>query len=232
MRTERLGTLNARICGGPDGQGAGDGPVVVLMHGFGAPGDDLVDLARVLSLPSDVRFVFPEAPLALDAWGSRAWWPIDPDVFERRARGEVVDRRNDLPQTLSAVRGQLEELLATLGERFEAPLERIVLGGFSQGSMLALDVALHLEGKLKGLVLLSTTLIAESIWRARMPRLASLRVFQSHGQLDPILPFLAATELEGLLTEAGAQVSFVPFRGGHEIPSAVLGQLLRFLRDA
>jgi predicted esterase len=57
MRDETYGGLRVRVTGGRDRRGGGDGPLVVLMHGFGAPGDDLV--------PSEVRFAFPEAPLDL-----------------------------------------------------------------------------------------------------------------------------------------------------------------------
>jgi len=48
------------------------------MHGFGAPGTDLVGLWRVLDVPSDVRFAFPEAPHEIPGmFGARAWWMLD-----------------------------------------------------------------------------------------------------------------------------------------------------------
>ena len=55
--------------------GSGTGPIVVLVHGFGAPGDDLVPLADEISAPAGTRFVFPAAPLSLGP-DSRAWWMI------------------------------------------------------------------------------------------------------------------------------------------------------------
>ena len=61
MRQERFGGLNVRITGGTDGKGGGRGPLVLLLHGFGAPGDDLVSLADVLNVPTGTRFVFPKA---------------------------------------------------------------------------------------------------------------------------------------------------------------------------
>ena len=42
MRVDKLGGLTVRLTGGVDGKGGGAGPLVVLLHGFGAPGDDLV----------------------------------------------------------------------------------------------------------------------------------------------------------------------------------------------
>ena len=59
--------------------------VIVICHGFGAPGDDLVplgaEIARAVpSLGQSARFVFPQGPLSLESlgWGdARAWWMID-----------------------------------------------------------------------------------------------------------------------------------------------------------
>lgn len=229
MRIEQLGELRARVGGGTDGQGSGNGPLVVLMHGFGAPGNDLVGLARYLPSPQGTRFVFPEAPLALDEWGGRAWWMIDPELFERRARGEVVDRTDEQPAELPRVRQQMLTLLAALPEALGSADTPPVLGGFSQGSMLAMDVALHMERKPRALVLLSSTLIARTEWAGRMASCNGVPVFQSHGLHDPLLPFEAAETLRDMLLEAGAQVQFEAFRGGHEIPAPVVEQLTEFL---
>ena len=48
MRTTTLGQLTVHLTGGTDREGGGDGPLVVLLHGFGAPGTDLVPLWREL----------------------------------------------------------------------------------------------------------------------------------------------------------------------------------------
>ena len=47
MRIAQFGGLTVRLTGGTDGKGGGNGPIVVLLHGFGAPGDDLVPLVGV-----------------------------------------------------------------------------------------------------------------------------------------------------------------------------------------
>ena len=79
MRRARLGGLDTVIVG------EGDGPAVVLLHGFGAPGEDLVPLARMLDAPPGTRFVFPVGPieLGLPFSEARAWWMIDISRFER-----------------------------------------------------------------------------------------------------------------------------------------------------
>ena len=89
MNRTILGGLHAVVTGGTDGQGGGDGPVVVLLHGFGAPGDDLVPLTRFLAVPRAVRFVFPAAPL-LSAAGLRAGDRLRTRLAGGEVRSEVV----------------------------------------------------------------------------------------------------------------------------------------------
>src|SRR5260221_4639921 len=74
-----IGPLGVRMFGGADRRGGGSGPAILLCHGFGAPGADLVPLARVIDAGRDVRWFFPEAPidLGLEMMGGRAWWEID-----------------------------------------------------------------------------------------------------------------------------------------------------------
>jgi len=220
LRIERLGDLTCRITGD------GDGPVVVLLHGFGAPGDDLVSLGEVLPAPPGTRFVFPEAPLELNGlYGdARAWWMIDFDSLER---GD--DRAAELPEGLPAARAQVSRLLDELRTRLGVADDRVVLGGFSQGAMLSLDVVLHSERAFAAAVLLSGTLIADVEWAPRMPARRGLPVFQSHGDRDPLLRFAAAERLRDKLGGAGMIVDWHRFRGGHEIPTEVLRALGAFL---
>jgi phospholipase/carboxylesterase len=100
MRRTRIAALDVCITGGIDREGGGSGPVVVLMHGFGAPADDLVSLWRVIDVPREVRFVFPAAPLEpaeFAAYGGRAWWPIDVMAMQQAADASATARASCLP---------------------------------------------------------------------------------------------------------------------------------------
>ncbi len=232
MRVTKLGGLRTHLAGGVDGNGGGDGPLVVLMHGFGAPGDDLVGLLPVLRVAPEVRFAFPEAPLSLSEFpfAARAWWPLDLAGLEQaRMRGELQDRAAEVPEGLASAREHVVALLDELQTSLGMSSERIVLGGFSQGSMLAMDVALSDLRPLAGLVLLSTTLINADQWRARLPKRAGLPVFQSHGRRDPLLPFAAAQRVRELWQGVGSPVSWTEFDGGHELPPRVLQGLCAFI---
>lgn len=200
---------------------------VVLLHGFGAGGDDLVDLAGMLAAPASVRFLFPAAPILLegDPDGARAWWLIDFDRLQQ-AMHLRQDRSQEVPEGLAEARALISGLL----DQLEAQgADRIVLGGFSQGAMLALDVALHRTKPLAGLALMSATRINGQAWRAGMPRVAGVPVFLAHGTRDPLLPFVEAKTLRDELAGAGADVDWVEFGGGHEIPPPVLAGLGRLI---
>ena len=231
MNVLSLGGLQARLVGGTDGNGGGDGPVVVLLHGFGAPGDDLVPLWRVLGAPAGTRFVFPAAPIDLGPMyaGGRAWWPIDfEDRLRRRMRGDHGE--NDVPPGLIEARTSLVALLDDVVVKLAPPGGKVVLGGFSQGSMLSLDVALHGAHALAGLVLLSTTHLAAEVWAPRFESRRALPVFMSHGKNDELLPFAVTEKLRGLLEQSGWDITWVPFAGGHAIPQPVVDGIGAFLQ--
>jgi phospholipase/carboxylesterase len=231
MREERWGGLDCLVIGGED---KGSGPIVVFLHGFGAPGDDLVGLAHELRVPPGVRYVFPAAPLEL-GWGmgdSRAWWMIDMERLERdREAGRVREISEAAPEGLLEARALLQaclaEAVAKLGA--QAPL---VLGGFSQGAMLSCDVALCSPLPLAGLVLMSGTPLTPREWTPRMPARAKVPIVMSHGRADPLLPFAHAVQLRDAWRSAGATVDWIEFDGGHEITHGVLAGVQRLIVKA
>jgi phospholipase/carboxylesterase len=160
---------------------------------------------------------------------SRGWWMLDLEQRQRElAAGRARDLSRKVPEGLAEARAKVVALLDDLERRLAA--KQIVLGGFSQGAMLACDVALRTGRPLAGLVMLSGTLLAADEWTPLMPKRKGLRVFQSHGSMDQLLPSFMAEQLRDLLVQAGLSVEWVGFRGGHEIPSVVLDRLGAFLR--
>lgn len=226
-----LGDLDCVLAAAPSGRTR---RLVVLLHGFGAPGDDLVGLAAELASP-DTTLVFPAAPLTFaELYGAppfidaRAWWRLDLEAIERARRtGGLRDLTRERPEGLDAARGRVVGLLDALRARH--PDARLVLGGFSQGAMLATDTALREEVALDGLVVLSGSLLCEPEWRPLFSKLARVKVFQSHGADDDILPYALAARLHEGLREAGVDARFVPFEGGHGIAPEVLTSLAEFL---
>ncbi len=232
MREIRLADLTTRLTGGTDGHGGGDGPVVILLHGYGAPGNDLLPLANVLSGPARTRWIFPEGPLPLNmGFGdSRAWWLIDMARLEAdRAAGRMRDLSSEVPRGLPDARQVLEKFVTALPSVLSVDYQRMLIGGFSQGAMLTCDLVMRTAFPFAGLIQLSGSLLARQDWRPSAGKRAGLPVFQSHGTADPILPYAMAGRLRDELIAAGLTVQWHSFPGGHEIPEPVLSRLSGFI---
>ena len=233
MRSETWAGLEVCITGGPDGEGGGTGPVVMLLHGFGAPGDDLVALWRMLDVPNEIRFLFPAAPLSLNlGFGeSRAWWMLDMERLTlARAQGQWDTLTREIPAGLQAAHDQLIKFLDQAKHHMHIPSQHLAIGGFSQGAMLACDLVLRTNLSIAGLIFMSGSIISRDSWFSSIPQRKGLPVFQSHGTDDPLLSCGVAQQLRDAFIAGGLEVDWNEFRGGHEIPIQVLEQMGRFLR--
>ncbi len=196
----------------------------MLLHGYAMDAADLEPFGSSLRLPSP--FFFPRGPCAASTRG-RAWWAIDEEARAEDVRNGARDLAQVYPEGLTAARTVLTRALEELCTQFS--LARIVLGGFSQGGMLACDIALRTDLPISGLVLLSASRLALADWNSSRHRLRDVPVFVSHGRQDPDLAFEAGERLHDFAKSALANTTWVPFDGGHEIPLPVWRSLRRFL---
>lgn len=234
-RAETLGSLRCLVV---DGSNAPRIPVI-LCHGYGAPGDDLASLTPHLIEwigrdSADLRFIYPEAPHDLSEMGmpeGRAWWPLNMMALQELMQTNRFDELHDrVPPGIDEARAALQETVATV--LAELPEDTpYVLGGFSQGAMLTMDLALRGEMRPPSLLVqFSGTLVCESQWKENLDRLSETHVLQSHGRIDPILPFSSAEALRDLLQEAEVSMEFMAFQGPHTIETDTLFRLVERLR--
>jgi len=226
---------------GATGASASNSPLVVFCHGFGAPGTDLVPLAGELVALSPAlaanTYAFPAGPIDLTSiglYGGRAWFPIDMqalDLANRAGRIDVLAASE--PAGMGAARKKLRTAIeALMGGR---PWSQVILGGFSQGAMMALDLALRLEEAPAAVIAFSPTLVDRASWERAAALRKGLRVFISHGRQDPLLPIRGTEALVALLSAAGVAVDYLPFDGPHTIPFEALERaalLLEGLMDS
>ena len=210
----KLGGLSVTSIGDPDAA-----TVVVVLHGRDMSGSDLAPFGHSLRVPA--YFVFPDAPLPCAR--GRSWWPVDSEARVRRLSQGPMDLSAMDPPGRADARERLEALLSQFSSR------RLVLVGFSQGGMLAMDYVLH-GGRVEGLALLSSTRIAFADWQPRLPRVSRVPVLVAHGRQDAELSFAAGEALRDAAITGGADVTWLPFDGGHEIPLVVWRGLRQFLR--
>jgi predicted esterase len=212
---------------------------VLLLHGLDMSPAQLAPLMRALKLPAWVAL--PEGPVARPG-GQRAWWPVDDDAREARLARGPSDLVDDDPPGREAARARVCHAASLLRERAGVGLPLLV-AGFSQGAMLALDVLLVDDPPAPGaapalcaadvqtLFLWSGSRLAFRHWQPRLVRLRGLDVQQRHGRRDTNLGLDAALALRDALAGAGARVDWADFEGGHEIALGAWAALRRRVRD-
>ncbi|GAA4131139.1 alpha/beta hydrolase [Aminobacter aganoensis] len=166
--------------------------LVIFLHGVGSRGADLAPLAQVWlpSLPT-VAFAVPDGPFAFDGGGSgRQWFGISGVTEANR------------PQRIAAARPAFDDVLRRIIEQqgLLSRLDRVVLVGFSQGSIMALDAI----GRWPfGAVIAYSGRLASP--RPFTPA-RSTQVLMVHGAVDPVIPAGNSTEAAATLREAGLNV--------------------------
>ena len=192
---------------------------VIWMHGLGADGNDFLPIVPELRLPDPlgVRFVFPHAPVQPvtinGGYRMRAWYDIAQPDLQRQVDLEGVSMSVDYLQQL--VQAQLDDGVA---------LNRLILAGFSQGGVVALDCALRMRAKPAGVLALSTYL-AQPVGEA-----SGLQVFQAHGTRDEIVPIAAGLQARARLLDMGAEVDWHEYPMPHSVHPTEILEIGRWLR--
>lgn len=196
--------------------------LVMLLHGYGADGADLIGLAGPLGeyLP-DAVFRAPDAPQRCRVNpAGRQWFPIPP--IDGSSQQEMVEGYVAAAEALDA---HLAEAMAEEG----VGRAETALIGFSQGTMMALAVGPRRAPALAGIVGFSGRLIdpdALGLAASRPP------VLLVHGDQDPVVPHAAMAEAQKGLAAAGFEVSSFTSRGtAHGIAADGLGLAVGFLCD-
>jgi len=204
------------------------GGYVVVFHGFASSAHEVLPFARLLSTPPGTGWIFPQGPLKVSDGGipGRGWFPLDVAILDSAMReGRHLDMSGVTPEGFKRARIMATEMIAEL----KVPASRIVLLGFSQGAMVATDLALRMSERVAGLVILSGSLLNKDLWQERAKTKVGLPFFQSHGDSDPVLGVQYAKALEEVLIGGGLKGQLNIFRGGHEIPQEIVHKLGQFL---
>ena len=202
---------------GPHGSGK-PGHLVVLLHGYGADGNDLIGLAPLLGqLMPDVVFHAPNAPQ-----------PCEGNPFGYQWFGIS---RLDPAIALAGVRTAAPLLDAYLDETMAAyglDESKTVLVGFSQGTMMALHVGLRRKKQLAGIIGFSGMLAGAELLQSELQNKPP--VLLVHGDSDEMLPHTLTQRAAEALTGEGLQVGVHIAPGvGHSIDETGLQLAARFL---
>jgi phospholipase/carboxylesterase len=187
---------------------------LVLLHGWGADADDLLDLGELLVGPQ-VSVVALRAPNPHPGGMGRQWYDLLPQPDWAA-----------LPGARQELRSRLEDLGGSV------PLAQTALLGFSQGAAMALDVATG-EGVQGQAGLPLAALIACSGYPHPdwVPARPAMKVLLTHGEQDPMVPFAASEAVERRLRDVGGSVRRLAFNGGHGIDPSLFPAMRAFLEE-
>jgi len=201
--------------------GGKPGHMVILLHGYGADGNDLIGLAPVLGpLMPDVIFYAPNAPQLCEGnpFGYQ-WFPVsrlDPALALAGARSAAGD-----------VDAFLDDKMAEHG----LDESKTCLIGFSQGTMMALHVGLRRAKPLAGIVGFSGMLAGPEILKDEIK--SRPPILLAHGDQDEMLPHALSQHATEVLKQNGVAVSLHIAEGiGHGINDTALSHAARFLLEA
>ena len=203
---------------------------VIWLHGLGADGTDFVPLIPELGLPAlpAVRFVFPHAPVRSvtinNGMRMRAWYDIV---------GVDLNHRADVAGVLQS-RNEIEALIAREKSR-GISASSIVLAGFSQGGVVALDTGLRHTERLAGIMALSTYVVQPENLSAEMAAVnREVPIFMGHGTADPVVRYEWGDASRRALVQNGCQVEWHSYRMEHSLCLEeirdIAGWLARVLR--
>jgi phospholipase/carboxylesterase len=199
--------------------------LVVFLHGYGADGRDLIDIGREWqkALP-DAAFISPHAPEPCGMGQGRQWFSLTFRDESERWRGCV-----HAAPTLNAFLDS-ETAKHGLGP------DRIILVGFSQGTMMALHVALRRRPAPMAVVGYSGMLVTEhgkgpEALKAESP--SKPPILLVHGSEDQVIPLEALFMSSSLLGESGVPTEFHMSLGlPHSIDREGLRHGLEFVTSA
>lgn len=191
----------------------------VFLHGYGGDGGDHGLLER--DCPVALNWSSPASPRKLNGVGAvrRCWWYWDLPAMERRVLDgcspteaiDPTDTPRGLPSATDAILGYVGGL--------PGGVPGTVLLGHSQGACAAMDAAVMAPRPPAALVLMSPGAVSIDTWLEMMdPGMKDVPVLITHGRRDGTLPVAGAEWLAKVLDTAGADVTFIAFRGGHQLP--------------
>ena len=181
---------------------------LVLLHGWGADGKDLVPVGKLLTEGFQDRFeiVSLSAPQYHPNGSGRQWYPLYPHEWEQ-VPNAVLD---------------LERRLNNLCFK-KIPLEKTLLLGFSQGGAMALDLATRKN--FGGVFALSS--YPHPDWQ---PRIDMPPIYLCHGNMDEVVPKDASQKSFDILKKNGNISDLYFFDGGHEIDNNLINHCKRIIK--
>lgn len=201
--------------------------VIIWLHGLGDSGHGFAPIVPELRLPDElgIRFVFPHAPVRPvtinGGMQMNAWYDIKTMDLENRADETGVLESAALCEQL------LEDEISR-----GVPADKIILAGFSQGGVIALQVATRLEKSLAGVMAMSTYMCKpEKLAAEKTAANLNTPIFMAHGTMDEVVPTSAGTTARDTLLDNGYKVDWHDYPMGHTLCLEQVQAITAFIKS-
>jgi phospholipase/carboxylesterase len=189
---------------------------IVTIHGRGADAYDLLPVVESLGI-DDALVIAPRAPRPYGQSGGYTWYDL---------KEKGIPDAKTFNESLILLRKFLQEVK----KGYPIDPARLILLGFSQGSVMSYAVGLLDPKSVRGIVALSGYIPHRSGLPFEWSKVANLPVFVSHGTYDELISLSLAHESAELLRKAGAGLAYNEYAMGHEVREETLRDLALWMR--
>ncbi|ORU93934.1 MAG: carboxylesterase [Cycloclasticus sp. symbiont of Poecilosclerida sp. N] len=201
---------------------------VIWLHGLGASGNDFAPIVPELNIQEElgIRFVFPHAPrMPVSINGGAvmpAWYDISEMDLMKRADSAGIE------QSSATITDMINDEIASGLEP-----SKIVIAGFSQGGVIAIDAGIRFPSTLAGIMALSTYIpMRDSLPNAEETGNGNIPIFYGHGDYDGVIPLQQAESSRQFLESSGYSVNWKSYPMEHSVCPEEISHIRTWLTHA
>jgi phospholipase/carboxylesterase len=186
---------------------------VIWLHGLGASSNDFAPIIPELGIQDDlgIRFVFPQAPNMPVSINNGMVMPAWYDISEM----DLMRRADSAGITLSSA-----TITDMINDEIAMGIDpsKIVVAGFSQGGVVAIDAGIRFPSTLAGIMALSTYIpVRDTLPTAEQSGNGNISIFYGHGDYDPVIPMEQAESAREFLETTGYSVEWKSYPMEHSV---------------
>jgi len=190
-------------------------PLLILLHGVGSNEESMHQLAQYVD-PSFL-VISARGPF-ISGSNSYRWYDVDFSTGKPVINAEEAEKST---QILHFVKSLPEELVFDKNQ--------VVIGGFSQGGIMAYELGLNNPSLFEATISLSGRMMVSTIEKLQSKDLAGSKTLIIHGNSDPVLPIQYAEQAQQLIRNRGGMVDYHKIQLDHSISQETIGLLNNWL---
>tara|TARA_Y100000590_G_scaffold62093_1_gene66373 strand:- start:12 stop:689 length:678 start_codon:yes stop_codon:yes gene_type:complete len=201
--------------------------IVIMLHGYGSNGNDLIQIAKIIENSLDkTSFFAPDAPYKSKNFNGYMWFEVYPNGIP--FSDATDEQKSQIMKDFHNSCALIKNFIYKVSKKYNVELNRIFLLGFSQGSMMSLEVGTSLKESIGGIISLSGRIWGKNfnnIIRKKCP------ILIVHGSQDQIIKPFRYEETYDILNKSNFKIEKKLINNmGHNINDEVINILTNFIK--